>query len=117
MPDTDLGPLKATEEQIVQLLAARQGGMMSGIRIQKDEQARRSATRLDGEQQTVRVPDFGLSVGNEAPLQKNDGGHVKVRIVSMDKAGNSASVTLASNGDKKKVQMTRLRPASDSTAV
>ena len=108
----DLGSLKAIEKQIVQLLAARQEDMMAAMRVQKDEQARRSATRLDSEHQAARVHDFGLFVGGEASLQNNDGGHVKVKIVSMDKEGNSASdsVTLASNGSQKKVQVIRLRP-------
>ena len=110
VPDIDLGSLKATEKQTVQLLAARQEDMMAAMRVQKDEQARRSAMRLDSEHQAARVHDFGLSVGDEASLQNNDGGHVKVKIVSMDKEGNSAQVTLASNGSQKKVQVTRLRP-------
>ena len=59
---------------------------------------------------TARVHDFGLSVGDEDSLQNNDGGHVKVKIVSMDKEGSSAQVTLASNGSQKKVQVTMLRP-------
>ena len=110
VPDIDLGSLKATDKQTVQLLAARQEDMLSAMRVQKDEQARRSAMRLDSEHQAARVHDFGLSVNDEASLQNNDGGHVKVKIVSMDKEGNSATVTLASNGSSKKVQVTRLRP-------
>ena len=95
VPDLDQGSLKAIEKQTVQLLAARQEDMTAAMHVQKDDQVHRSATRLDSEHQTARVHNFGLSVGDEASLQNNGGGHVKVKIVSMDKEDNSAQVTLA----------------------
>ena len=53
--------------------------------------------------------DFGLKAGDEASLQNNDGGHVKVTISTMDVKTNSAQVIMSS-GSLKKVQVTRLRP-------
>lgn len=109
VPDCDLGSMKQTDSQIVQLLADRQEDILSAVRVQKDEQARRSAMRLDDEHQAARVYDFGLKAGDEASLQNNDGGHVKVTILTMDVKTNSAQVVLSS-GTLKKVQVTRMRP-------
>ena len=84
VPDFDLGSMKPTNSQIVQLLADSQEDILSAVRVQKDEQAWRSAIRLDGEHQAARIHDFGLKAGDEASLQNNDGGHVKVTISTMD---------------------------------
>ena len=70
--------------------------------------------RLDGEHQAARVHDFGLKAGDEASLQNNDGGHVKVAISTMDVKTNSAHVTLSS-GALKRVQVTELRPLATQT--
>ena len=99
--------MKPTSSQIVQLLVDRKEYILPTVRVQKDEQARRSAMRLDGEHQAARVHDFGLKAGDEATLQNNDGEHVKVTISTMDVKTNYANVTLSS-GALKKVQVTPL---------